>query len=88
LGEHQQDGGLRYVGSVGSDWSTRERADLARLLAMATVGDCPFTNVPSVPGARWVLPRLVGEIRYATRTRAGLLRHPFWYRLRPDLALP
>lgn len=32
------------------------------------------------------LPRLLGEIAYATRTRAGLLRHPAWHRLRPDPA--
>ncbi|MFE3152236.1 hypothetical protein ACFXJ6_37265 [Streptomyces sp. NPDC059218] len=30
------------------------------------------------------LPRLVGEVRYATRTRAGLLRH--WHRLHRELA--
>jgi bifunctional non-homologous end joining protein LigD len=39
-----------------------------------------------VPGAHWVLPRLVGEVRYSTRTRAGMLRQPSWLRLRPDLA--
>jgi bifunctional non-homologous end joining protein LigD len=32
------------------------------------------------------VPRLVGEVRYSTRTRAGLLRQPSWLRLRPDLA--
>ncbi|MEU8892967.1 ATP-dependent DNA ligase [Streptomyces sp. NPDC048442] len=86
VGESDGAGGLRYVGSVGTGWSERERAALARLLAVATVDDCPFTTVPDVPGARWVLPRLVGEVRYAARTRAGRLRHPSWYRLRPDLA--
>ncbi|MFI0983641.1 ATP-dependent DNA ligase [Streptomyces sp. NPDC021093] len=64
----------------------RERASLAHLLAVAEADDCPFTTLLDVPGARWVLPRLVGEIRYATRPRAGRLRHPSWYRLRPDLA--
>jgi bifunctional non-homologous end joining protein LigD len=47
---------------------------------------CPFDPVPPVAGARWVVPRLVGEIRYSTRTRAGMLRQPSWLRLRPDLA--
>ena len=28
----------------------------------------------------------VGEVRYSTRTRAGMLRQPSWPRLRPDLA--
>ncbi|MFE9911354.1 non-homologous end-joining DNA ligase [Streptomyces clavifer] len=79
-------GGLRYAGSVGTGWSDAERTRLAGLLAVAAVDACPFDEVPPVAGARWVLPRLVGEVRYATRTRAGRLRHPSWHRLRPDLA--
>ncbi|MEV7857000.1 non-homologous end-joining DNA ligase [Streptomyces sp. NPDC088183] len=79
-------GGLRYVGRVGTGWSDTERTTLAGLLEAAAIDECPFDKVPSVAGARWVLPRLVGEVRYATRTRAGLLRHPSWHRLRPDLA--
>ncbi|GCD99249.1 ATP dependent DNA ligase [Embleya hyalina] len=47
---------------------------------------CPFEREPAVVGSRWVLPRPVGEVAYATRTRADLLRHPSWHRLRPDLA--
>ncbi|MCX4399519.1 non-homologous end-joining DNA ligase (plasmid) [Streptomyces sp. NBC_00053] len=81
-----REGGLRYVGSVGTGWSDTERTTLANLLHVAAIDECPFDNAPRVAGARWVLPRLVGEIRYATRTRAGLLRHPSWHRLRPDLA--
>ncbi|WP_331749659.1 MULTISPECIES: ATP-dependent DNA ligase [unclassified Streptomyces] len=79
-------GRLRYVGSVGTGWSDTERTTLAALLQVAAIDRCPFDEVPRVPGAQWVLPRLVGEVRYATRTRAGLLRHPSWHRLRPDLA--
>ncbi|MGW0420295.1 ATP-dependent DNA ligase [Streptomyces sp. NPDC003015] len=79
-------GRLRYVGSVGTGWSETERTELASLLAAAATDVCPFDPVPRVPGARWVLPRLVGEVRYSTRTRAGLLRQPSWLRLRPDLA--
>ena len=33
----------------------------------------PFTHVPPVAGARWILPRLVGEVlRYADSARALL----------------
>ncbi|MCX4734563.1 non-homologous end-joining DNA ligase [Streptomyces sp. NBC_01363] len=80
------EGGLRYVGSVGTGWSDTERTTLAELLHVAAIDQCPFETAPGVTGARWVLPRLVGEVRYAARTRAGLLRHPSWHRLRPDLA--
>lgn len=79
-------GRLRYVGGVGTGWSEAERAELALLLRAAETGVCPFDPVPPVSGAHWVLPRLVGEVSYSTRTRAGLLRQPSWLRLRPDLA--
>ncbi|MGW7407709.1 ATP-dependent DNA ligase [Streptomyces sp. NPDC054833] len=79
-------GRLRYVGAVGTGWSEAERTELAALLRAAETGVCPFDPVPPAPGAHWVLPRLVGEVAYSTRTRAGLLRQPSWLRLRPDLA--
>ncbi len=79
-------GRLRYVGGVGTGWSSAERTELAALLRAAATDVCPFDPVPPVPGARWVVPRLVGEVRYSTRTREGLLRQPSWLRLRPDLA--
>ncbi|MFD1656701.1 ATP-dependent DNA ligase [Streptomyces caeni] len=79
-------GRLRYVGRVGTGWSERERAELARTLRALHTQACPFEPAPRVPGAHWVLPRLVGEVGYSTRTRAGLLRQPSWLRLRPDLA--
>ncbi|MEU3557305.1 ATP-dependent DNA ligase [Streptomyces fragilis] len=86
MGQRDPEGLLRYVGSVGTGWSEAERADLARLLAAAATDVCPFTPAPKAAGARWVVPRLVGEVRYSTRTRAGMLRQPSWLRLRPDLA--
>ncbi|MDL5199369.1 RNA ligase family protein [Streptomyces sp. ALI-76-A] len=79
-------GRLRYVGGVGTGWSEAERERLAALLRAAATDVCPFDPVPPVAGAHWVLPRLVGEVRYSTRTRAGMLRQPSWLRLRPDLA--
>ncbi|MEU7057935.1 non-homologous end-joining DNA ligase [Streptomyces sp. NPDC046197] len=83
----QRGGGrLRYVGSVGTGWSEAERRELAALLGALATDVCPFDPVPSAPGAHWVLPRLVGEVRYSVRTRAGMLRQPSWLRLRPDLA--
>jgi bifunctional non-homologous end joining protein LigD len=78
-------GRLRYVGSVGTGWSETERRELAALLRADATDVCPFDPVPRAPGAHWVAPRLVGEVRYSTRTRAGLLRQPSWLRLRPDL---
>ncbi|MGW5306394.1 ATP-dependent DNA ligase [Streptomyces griseoluteus] len=79
-------GRLVYAGRVGTGWSEEERTELAALLAAAASDRCPFDPEPRIPGARWVLPRLVGEVGFSTRTRAGLLRQPSWLRLRPDLA--
>ncbi|MFJ6117824.1 ATP-dependent DNA ligase [Streptomyces sp. NPDC092129] len=79
-------GRLHYVGRVGTGWTEAERTELARLLSTVETHVCPFDRDPRVPDARWVLPRLVGEVRYSTRTRSGLLRQPSWLRLRPDLA--
>ncbi|MFI1786177.1 non-homologous end-joining DNA ligase [Streptomyces rubiginosohelvolus] len=79
------DGLLHYTGSVGTGWSHTERTRLAELLQNAAIDACPFAQVPSVAGARWVLPQLVGEVRYTSRTHAGRLRHPSWHRLRPGL---
>ncbi|MFD4527530.1 ATP-dependent DNA ligase [Streptomyces sp. NPDC058470] len=82
----QRDAGrLRYAGSVGTGWSEAERSELAELFRAAETDSCPFDEVPPVAAAHWVTPRLVGEVRYSTRTRAGLLRQPSWLRLRPDL---
>ncbi|MEV6019940.1 ATP-dependent DNA ligase [Streptomyces sp. NPDC051997] len=86
VGQRDDAGRLRYIGSVGTGWSASERADLARLLRAAGTDHCPFDTLPRAAEALWVLPRLVGEVAYSTRTRAGLLRQPSWLRLRPDLA--
>ncbi|KUL24674.1 ATP-dependent DNA ligase [Streptomyces regalis] len=79
-------GKLRYVGGVGTGWSEAERTQLAGLLRACASDVCPFDPVPQVAGAHWVLPRLVGEVRFSVRTRSGMLRQPSWVRLRPDLA--
>ena len=88
VGQYAAGRRLRYVGGVGTGWSAAERTELAELLRACASDACPFDPVPRVAGARWVLPRLVGEVRYSVRTRSGMLRQPSWLRLRPDLAPP
>lgn len=78
----QLQGQLHYAGSVGTGWSRAERTRLAGLLHVADIDTCPFAEIPPVTGAQWVLSRLVGEVGYSTRTRAGRLCHPSWHRLR------
>ncbi|MFD7497438.1 hypothetical protein ACFV8T_34670 [Streptomyces sp. NPDC059832] len=69
------DGGLRDVVSVGTGWSDTERTALAAVLEFAGIDDCLFEQAPGVTGARWLLPRMVGEVRHTARTRAELLQH-------------
>jgi bifunctional non-homologous end joining protein LigD len=85
VGQWDEEGRLRYVGSVGTGWSEAERRELAGLMAAGASEVCPFDPAPRVAGARWVVPGMVGEVRYGERTRAGMLRQPAWVRLRPDL---
>ncbi len=82
------DDGLTYVGRVGSGLSARTLADLEDRLGRASRKTSPFADVPAdvARDARWVTPRLVGEVTYAELTGEGRLRHPVWKGLRPDLA--
>ncbi len=85
VGQYAAGRRLRYVGGVGTGWSAAERARLAELLRADASDVCPFDPAPQVAGAHWVVPRLVGEVRFSVRTRSGMLRQPSWLRLRPDL---
>lgn len=70
---HSCSAGRRRTGcaidSVGTGSSERERADLAGLLSLAAATSCSFTPEPWIAGTHSVLPRLVGEIKYISRTR-------------------
>ncbi|MFF8369330.1 non-homologous end-joining DNA ligase [Streptomyces lydicus] len=78
--------GLRYVGSVGSGLSDRERHGLAQYLGVIPLDRSPFLNPVDASGVHhWTEPRLVAEITLTGWTAAGRLRHPVWHRLRPDL---
>lgn len=80
-------GDLEYVGRVGSGISARAAKELEELLPRLERKTAPV----SVPGidrkdARWVSPKLVGEVKYAERTRGGRLRNPVWRGLRTDIS--
>ncbi|MEV6566723.1 non-homologous end-joining DNA ligase [Streptomyces kronopolitis] len=77
--------GLRYVGSVGSGLSARERQELAQYLGVIPLDRSPFVNPVDLAAPHWAEPRLVAEVAFTGWTSAGRLRHPVWHRLRPDL---
>jgi bifunctional non-homologous end joining protein LigD len=82
--------GLGFVGQVGTGFSGETLRDLQRRLNPLRRQTSPFAD--AVPprltrDARWVTPRLVGEVQFAEWTRDGRLRHPSWRGLRPDKAV-
>jgi bifunctional non-homologous end joining protein LigD len=86
LGLPDGDGGLRYVGRVGTgftDAALREATERLGKLARKTP---PLTQVPrpDASDAHWVSPRLVGEVEFAEWTGDGRLRQPRWRGWRPD----
>jgi bifunctional non-homologous end joining protein LigD len=81
------DGGLRFVGRVGTGFSEKELTRLKRILAPLHTDESPFaTTLPREDAKRvtYVRPELVGEVRYGEWTSDGRLRHPSWRGLRPD----
>ena len=79
---------LRYVGRVGSGFSTRELMELRQQLDALPRKTSPFAEVPAADAAdaHWVSPRLVGEVTYGEWTGSGKLRHPVWRGWRLDKA--
>ncbi|TDE37644.1 hypothetical protein E1295_34380 [Nonomuraea mesophila] len=87
LGAYDQHGRLRFVGHVGTGFTEAVLRDLRDRLAPLERPGPPFDEpVPreDARDARWVEPRMVGEVQYAEVTGDGRLRHPSWRGLRPD----
>jgi bifunctional non-homologous end joining protein LigD len=85
-----ENGTLRYVGQVGTGFTEALLADLGSRLGRLERRSAPFAGeLPSAVrrDARWVTPKLVGEVAFTEWTSDGLLRHPSWRGLRPDKSL-
>jgi bifunctional non-homologous end joining protein LigD len=81
------DGGLQYVGRVGTGFTERELANLKQMLRPLETDESPFTTrlpTQDAKGVTFVRPELVGEVRYGEWTSDGRLRHPSWRGLLPD----
>lgn len=84
-----EDGGLRYVGHVGTGFNEEMLADLTARLRKLERKTCPFTPPPPrqhAKDAHWVTPKLVGEVGFGEWTTDGILRHPTWRGLRTDVS--
>lgn len=82
-----QDGGLRFVGRVGTGFSDSALDEMLAILRPLEQRTSPVTTpMPraEIIGVHWVAPELVGEVTYSEWTPEGSLRHPVWRGLRPD----
>jgi DNA ligase D-like protein (predicted polymerase)/DNA ligase D-like protein (predicted ligase)/DNA ligase D-like protein (predicted 3'-phosphoesterase) len=81
------DGGLQFVGRVGTGFTDKMLGDLREMLKSLEVSESPF-NAPlsriDGKGVTLVRPELVGEVRYSERTTDDRLRQPSWRGLRPE----
>ncbi|QAY71524.1 ATP-dependent DNA ligase [Xylanimonas protaetiae] len=86
------DGALRYVGRVGTGFTDADRRALAERLTAVGRATPPLDGVPrpDAARARWVTPRIVGEVEFAEWTGDpatdpdARLRAARWRGLRPD----
>jgi bifunctional non-homologous end joining protein LigD len=87
LGVGEPDGGLRFVGRVGTGFSDAELERLKGLLGPLERDSSPFTAGERPPReAAFCEPRLVAEVEFAEWTSAGNIRHPSYKGLRDDRA--
>lgn len=83
------EGGLRFVGRVGTGFTEQDLTMLASMLAPLEQAASPFAEeLPAADrkGVVWVRPELACEVRFMEWTGAGRLRHPSWRGLREDVS--
>ncbi|WP_105034001.1 ATP-dependent DNA ligase [Cryobacterium aureum] len=80
------DGGLRYVGRVGTGFGERDLTDIRSRLTNLVRKTTPFSDIPPTDAqtAVWVRPTLVAEVEFVEWTATGRLRQPSWRGWRPD----
>src|SRR5262249_52471071 len=80
------DGKMVDRGRVGTGCHADSSADLQRRMDRLDRKTSPFIDAPRDISrrARWIEPKLVGEVAFTEFTRDGYLRHPSFMGLRED----
>ncbi|APV44031.1 ATP-dependent DNA ligase LigD [Dehalogenimonas formicexedens] len=85
LAQYDDNKRLAHAGNVGTGFDERLLEDLKAKMDKLTTGKSPFdARIPFENKTTWLKPELVAEVKYAERTRDGILRHPVFLRLRDD----
>jgi bifunctional non-homologous end joining protein LigD len=97
VGYYRQ-GRLCFAGKVGTGFNAKMLAALHKQFQKEKRPDCPFVDLPSKQGGKWVQgitpgemrkcvwinPVFVGQVKFAEWTRDGKLRQPVFLGLRED----
>jgi bifunctional non-homologous end joining protein LigD len=88
FGEYRK-GKLYFVGHSGGGYKEKDMAEIYRRLKKLEIKNKPFVNeVDTETKVHWVNPKLVGEFRFATWTKAGKIRKPaVFLGFRPDKSI-
>ena len=83
--DYDDKGNFVYSGNVGTGFDESLLNDLKGRMGKLVVSISPFgAKIPSEAATTWLKPYLVAEVKYAERTRDGILRQPVFLRLRND----
>ncbi len=75
---------LRFVGKVGTGFSVRTLAELAKAFRPLARKTSPFADPPREKNVTWLEPRLVAQIAFQEWTADAKLRQPVFLGLRDD----
>jgi bifunctional non-homologous end joining protein LigD len=82
-----ENGKFRYVGNVGTGFTSQRLSDLSKTLAKYARATSPFDGpVEDAKHAHWVDPKLVVQIRFAEWTHGVHLRQAAFLGIRTDVA--
>ena len=73
-----------YSGKCGTGFNEESLKDMHGKLKKLEQKTSPFETKPKEPGAHWIKPELVAQIKYTEWTETGSLRHPVFIALRND----